>query len=781
MTQILTITDLERALGEAGGTSDEATIKHVDLLNALAWELSDSDAGRAGALAEMAYALTENLPESAHPYRRGMAYSLRTLGYLDMRFGAYPRGMNRLLQAQTLFEALREAGSPPGDVGLVDVFDGIASIYGQMGDFAECLTYSYKMLACAEHSGDRRRIANARNNLAFVYGNTGEYVRAIAILEQNVREATASGYQRIEVLSHINLADLYLQSGDAPKALEHGLSGLRGAREAAFAIFEGYALEYLGKSHMQLGDSSAALDALEQALALSRRIGSRVTEAIHLLTLGQMYAVIGQPEQALAYLQECVAIAQALEAKAELFAAHRAIAELYEQQGDTSQALAHFKQYHALHAQITGQQINQRLKVLQIVHATETAYKETHALQQAAEALHQANAELARAVRTKDEFLATMSHELRTPLNAILSFSETLQEQIYGPLNPDQHEALRRIETGGRHLLTLINDILDLAKVEAGRLELYAEWVEVKVICQISLMFVREQAVKKGLSLDTQLNDQHAMIEVDVKRLKQILVNLLANAVKFTPEGGAVTLKVTLDAEAGVARFAVTDTGIGIAPADLGQLFQPFSQLDAALNREREGTGLGLMLVRRLADLHGGSVTVASELGKGSCFTVALPYRHFADKPIATADGSTTVAGGEPPLLVSSTRRGRLLLAEDNEANRRALDDYLRASGYEVVLARDGQEALKLAEVVQPQLILMDIQMPRIDGLEAIRRLRAQPAQVATPIITLTALAMPGDEARCLAAGATVYMIKPIKLRKLVETIAQLLDARGIV
>ncbi|MEI7644634.1 MAG: ATP-binding protein [Chloroflexales bacterium] len=242
------------------------------------------------------------------------------------------------------------------------------------------------------------------------------------------------------------------------------------------------------------------------------------------------------------------------------------------------------------------------------------------------ETLRRANAELARAARTKDEFLANMSHELRTPLNAVLGLSEALQEQVYGPLNVRQHESLSVIESSGRHLLTLINDILDLSKVEAGRLDLQVEFISVADVCQSSLVFVKGMAIKKSIKLAFLLNDQMAEAAVDPKRMKQMLVNLLSNAVKFTPDKGQVSLDVIADAVAGVIRFNVQDTGIGIAPDDKARLFQPFMQLDSSLNRQHEGTGLGLALVRRLAELHGGSVTVESTPGQGSCFTISLPY-----------------------------------------------------------------------------------------------------------------------------------------------------------
>ncbi|MEI7769361.1 MAG: CHASE domain-containing protein [Chloroflexales bacterium] len=517
--------------------------------------------------------------------------------------------------------------------------------------------------------------------------------------------------------------------------------------------------------------------------------------------------------------------------------------------------------------------------------------------------LSRANTDLARAVRAKDEFLANMSHELRTPLNAILALSEGLLEQFRGPLNARQQDSIRNIESSGRHLLVLINDILDLSKVESGLMELQPEIVAIADVCEASLLFVKEQAIKKQLRLGVQLSDQLAIVQADPKRLKQMLVNLLSNAVKFTEKGGRVSLAVDTDSDAGVVRFAVEDTGIGMTPEGMAQLFQPFVQLDSSLSRMHDGSGLGLALVRRLAELHGGSVAMASEVGKGSRFTIALPYlpqeREDASLPPAlwrTAAGGAlrsafiiedSAPAGEQlarylkevnihaviyahglgvleqvasllpdvilldlqmpdlsgwevlaqlkadPLLceipviivsvvddrargmaagaveylvkpisreilrrtldaVSAPKRapealvitapgepapavGHILLVEDNEINIIAIGDYLQDRGYHVAVARNGREALDMVGEVRPDVILMDIQMPVMDGLEATRHLRAMPAYAATPIIALTALAMPGDRERCLAAGVSEYMAKPVSLRGLVETLQGLL------
>jgi PAS domain S-box-containing protein len=514
--------------------------------------------------------------------------------------------------------------------------------------------------------------------------------------------------------------------------------------------------------------------------------------------------------------------------------------------------------------------------------------------------LSAANAELARAARLKDEFLASMSHELRTPLNAVLSMSEALQEEIYGTLNDRQQKALKTVEDSGRHLLSLINDILDLSKIEAGKFQLEVDPVSVESLCQASLLFVKQLAHKKQIRVYFTFDNSISVLTADERRMKQILVNLLSNAVKFTPDGGSIGLEVKGDPRQQTVNFTVWDTGIGISTDQVAKLFQPFVQLDSKLSRRYAGTGLGLTLVQRMAELHGGSVSLESQPGQGSRFTVSIPWhipetssavagsalppakdtiRHVLiveDSPMVAeqyqrylkelgiastihlqgkdtpqkaleigaeliildillpdrsgwevlADLQANPATRSIPVLVASVvderpatpppgvidclvkpisrhqlqtsleraqqfhrkngnspapesltptpprpEKGVILLAEDNEINLITISDYLIKIGYRVIPARTGQEAIDRAGEETPHLILMDIQMPVMDGLEAIARLRADPRFVAVPIIALTALAMPGDKERCLAAGANNYMSKPVSLKGLVKTL----------
>ena len=395
--------------------------------------------------------------------------------------------------------------------------------------------------------------------------------------------------------------------------------------------------------------------------------------------------------------------------------------------------------------------------------------------------LIRANQELARATRLKDEFLANMSHELRTPLNAILGMTECMQDEVLGIVNERQLQALSLIESSGNHLLTLINDILDVAKTASGEMHLDYSFVAVEQLCNSSLAFVKQQAHKKQIHIAKEFAPHLPNLYIDEVRIRQVLLNLLTNAVKFTPAGGNVTLKASLINPASntnqptYLRFAIIDTGIGISPENISRLFQPFVQIDSALNRKQMGTGLGLALVKQMVELHGGQVGLTSELGVGSCFTIDLPYSSEVMMPVQP-EAIASDLNSRQSSTSASTPSHLILLAEDNEANVMTISSYLETKGYRFIYACDGHEAIDLALTHNPSLILMDIQMPNMDGFEAITKIRQQDSLREVPIIALTARAMAGDRDRCLAVGANEYLSKPVKLKQLDTLIKEFLD-----
>lgn len=403
------------------------------------------------------------------------------------------------------------------------------------------------------------------------------------------------------------------------------------------------------------------------------------------------------------------------------------------------------------------------------------------------------NAELARATRLKDEFLANMSHELRTPLNAVLGLSQALIEEVYGPLTEMQATSLQRILSSGEHLLSLINDILDLAKIESGKEELQRVPIQISVFGETTLDLLQHLADEKQIRLTLKhTKTEPDWFEADERRMRQVMINLINNAIKFTPQGGAVTVNIQGDRAEEVLRFTVQDTGIGIAQEDMDQLFEAFVQIESGLSRRYEGTGLGLALVRRIVEIHGGSVVVESEVGIGSCFTVVLPWRNV-DNILLTEDTiviqrptseATSQFGNTPSpapvALHSSLDNHLILIAEDNANNLEMLSDYLAFKGYQLTFAKNGLEAVSLAKEKKPQLILMDIHMPRMDGLEATRWIRADRDLVDIPIIALTALAMPGDREKCREAGLTDYITKPVNLPRLIQMMNELLAPQAV-
>ncbi|MEO1522330.1 MAG: PAS domain S-box protein, partial [Cyanobacteria bacterium J06633_2] len=421
---------------------------------------------------------------------------------------------------------------------------------------------------------------------------------------------------------------------------------------------------------------------------------------------------------------------------------------------------------------------------------------------QAESELKRTNQELARATRLKDEFLANMSHELRTPLNAILGMTEGLQDEVFGEISEQQLKSLTTIEQSGLHLLELINEVLDLAKIEAGNIELTYTAVSVTHLCQSSLAFIEQQSLEKGVQLHLKIPWDLPLIKVNERRIRQVLINLLNNAVKFTPAGGNVTLEVERSSPDDAhtqphLRFDVRDTGIGIDPNELNRLFQPFVQIDSALNRQYEGTGLGLALVKRIVELHGGHVSVTSKIGVGSCFTIELPYGIATQSDTSPPETLTTNiseganiskrSGGPTlsrnfethanPAIEPSTEASPLvLLAEDNEANITTLSSYLQAMGYRVQVATSGQAAIEFAQAKRPSIVLMDIQLPDLDGLSAIEQIRQLSHLAQTPIIALTAFATEDDRTRCLAAVADKYLSKPVKLKQLALSIQALIS-----
>ncbi len=358
--------------------------------------------------------------------------------------------------------------------------------------------------------------------------------------------------------------------------------------------------------------------------------------------------------------------------------------------------------------------------------------------------------QLEAANRHKSEFLASMSHELRTPLNGIIGFSEVLIDRLFGDLGVKQEEYLKNILDSGRHLLSLINDVLDLSKVEAGRMELELDHFSLAETLENGVTMVRERAGRHRISLNLDRDPGVDIIEADERKVKQILFNLLSNAVKFTPDGGQVGIKAEMDR--GEVQVTVWDTGIGIAPGDQERIFEEFRQVGGTDGQKREGTGLGLALARRFVELHGGRIWVESEVGRGSHFTFTLPM-YKASPPVIPQPRA------EHPIIGSAHKGPLVLIVEDDPQAAQLLKLYLESTECSVEVARDGEEGFSKARQLHPALITLDLLLPRVDGWDLLVRLKGDPGTREIPVVIVSIIDQPG---KGFALGAADYLLKPV-------------------
>jgi signal transduction histidine kinase/CheY-like chemotaxis protein len=378
--------------------------------------------------------------------------------------------------------------------------------------------------------------------------------------------------------------------------------------------------------------------------------------------------------------------------------------------------------------------------------------------------LADANRRIMEADRAKSQFLANMSHELRTPMNSIIGFSEILKERLEAEIAPRYIEFLDHINTSGQHLLGIVNDVLDLSKIESGKMELFPErfapWQVAEGVCHV----MRGQASKQGITIRNEIPPTLPQIECDLAKFKQILYNLLSNSVKFSPAGSTVLLDGRADA--GNVTISVIDNGIGIAPENHDLIFQEFRQVDGSPRRAHGGTGLGLALVRKFVELHKGSITVESNLGSGSSFHVTLPIIFQATR----VDEAGMVD------LQRLPEGDRVLVIEDDPAAFESVRALLESSGYAVVRARNGEEALRLARSIKPVAITLDIVLPDMDGWEVLKRLKNDRDSCGIPVVIIS---MVDGRELGLALGAHDYFVKPIDRGRLVERLAQILRPSG--
>lgn len=395
------------------------------------------------------------------------------------------------------------------------------------------------------------------------------------------------------------------------------------------------------------------------------------------------------------------------------------------------------------------------------------------------------NAEAAN--RTKSEFLATMSHELRTPLNSVIGFSDLLLDGSFGELNDKQGRFMANISHSGKHLLNLINDILDISKIEAGKMELFYEIFDFSDLVSDIHLMMKPLSSKKNINLEFNMRPRSIFINADRSKLKQIMYNIIGNAIKFTPDNGKVHVDISMKDQ--ILLLSVKDDGIGISSDDQEKLFHPFVQLDSASTRKFEGTGLGLALVKNLLKLHGGTIDVESEQGKGSTFYIEVPLnlkekdlnaRLITDENSEDIVQTSTISSADDLVILepenSDGSEPLILVVEDDPNSRELLSFMLNDAGFRLILAEDGAEALEIAKEVHPFAITLDLNLPGMDGTEILENLKKDDCTSSIPVVVLSSL---GEKDIGMIVGIVDHLTKPVDSDRLLGLLSDLVTKSG--
>ncbi len=672
-------------------------------------------------------------------YRLGEGRGLNLKGWCYWRHGLYEEAREQLEEA---FDIAKETGNKALEARALNNF---ASVHRDRGDMVRALDYLDRALAINEALADEKAQAVSLATIAAIYYDLGDYENA---LDFALRAVPVFDIQddlhRLTTLNHI-LGNIYFKKDEFSEALKYFQNNERLSEVGS--ITRALALSGIGKVYYRMKVLRPAEEYLARALHIAQELGDVEVPITCHYYQARIEIEEGAYRQAEDYLKRALREAEDSHRKPDIMGIHETCASLYERMGNLPQAYHHLKEFERLKEEIFQQTAFNKLRNLQTRQELDLAKKELEVAENTA--------------RLKHQFMANMSHEIRTPMNAIVGMTNLLLQQS-PPAG--QLKYLNAIRQSADNLLVIINDILDLSKLEAGKIEMeHIPFSLTEIVANVREV-LNLKAEEKGLELRTEIDAQLPLyLNGDPTRLTQILLNLAGNAVKFT-EKGYVELRVTqleTSAEKCRLRFDVEDTGIGIAPEYVAQIFDSFTQAGSDTARKYGGTGLGLTISRQLADLMGGTISVQSEKGKGTVFSVELMLEKAARGPAGSTEESLDRE------LETRLQQSRILLVEDNTFNQMVAEDTLRSlfPGVSVTVANNGLEAVEALRKEMFDLVLMDIQMPVMDGIAATKAIRhelRQP-QCSIPILAMTANVLKEDVARYLAAGMNAYMSKPFK------------------
>ncbi len=709
----------------------------IDTLVDIAAEVRNFDVEEAAKMAEDIITRSR-----AIAYTHGIGRGLKLEGSCHWLKGEYEQGL------VVLKEALQIATKTKDKRLEARVLYYFGNIYRDQGDLANVLTHFRKALSINEELGDefaQSVILTSISNLLYDlndYDSALEYaLKCLPIFEKehNVNNL-------INVCN--TLGNIYFKKDQFTEAMHYFQENLGHSEFETIAYVT--AESGLGKVYYKLENFDQARKYLSNALRQSEHLGNVEVQIICQFYLGRMYMDRGSYRQALQYLNHAYTLANEYMRRHDLMSIHEMLSALYDKIGDIPKAFHHLKSYEQLKEEIFKQKIINELRNLQVRQQIELAQKEKEVAERTAFLKHQ--------------FMANMSHEIRTPMNAIVGMTRLLLSKAP---KQDQLRYLNAIQLSANNLLIIINDILDLSKIEAGKIIIEKTDFTIREVLQsvqdMLLLKAEEKNIELRISTDESVPKR---LTGDPTRLNQVLINLAGNAVKFT-EHGFVEIKTTVSNKANKlwVEFDVIDSGIGIAQEYVDNIFDSFTQAGTDVTRKFGGTGLGLTISRQLVNLMGGDISVKSELGKGTVFTVVIPFEE------AEVQDYVQKNEGLNEHAMNRLNNLRVLLAEDNEFNRLVAEETLKEiiPNLQLDIAINGQEAINKLQTESYDIVLMDIQMPVMDGVTATRQIRTtlpEPARN-VKIIAMTANVLQEDVRQYLEAGMDAYVSKPFHIDEL--------------
>lgn len=704
----------------------------IDTLIDMTMEIRNFDVERALVMSDEIITRSEK-----NGYRLGKGRGMNMKGWCYWQQGDYDEGIEILLES---LKVAREIKNKPLEAR---VLNNLGYIYRDRGDLADALNYFDSALAINEKLGDE--VAQSVNlaSIAYLHYDLNDYenaldfaLRCVPIFEK------AKDQHRLTALYNI-LGNIYFKQEQSHEALRYFEENLNHTEPDT--VMHVMAISGLGKVYYKMNDLDNATRYLNEALEKSEDIGNVEVQIISHYYIGRMMMDENHYRKALQHMNNAFELAEEYMRKHDVMSVHEGLSMLYDKMGDIPKAFHHLKAYEQMKEEIFKQTTFNKLRNLQSRQQIELAKKEKEVAERTAD--------------LKQQFMANMSHEIRTPMNAIVGMTRLLLGK-----NPpaEQLRYLNAIRLSADNLLIIINDILDLSKIEAGKIIIehtdFSLNEMVQSVRDMLMLKAEEKHIEMRISIDPAIPRR---LVGDPTRVNQVLINLAGNAVKFT-EHGYVEVRATLhkqDKDKTWVQFDVADTGIGIAPDYVDRVFESFTQAGTDVTRKFGGTGLGLTISKQMVGLMHGEISVKSELGKGTVFTVLIP---FEESTVQVEDEQVPVISEDSKKRLSKIR---LLLVEDNEFNRMVAEDTLKEviPGVTIDVAVNGQEAINMVQQQSYDLLLMDIQMPVMDGLTATKAIRntLPPPARDVKIIAMTANVLQEDVQQYLDAGMDAYVSKP--------------------